>query len=215
MEYERPLIAVIGASNPGKEYVAEQGILVGKLLREYVDKKGTVFTGGVDGVGVDVYTGVMKYCVQRNTLSDKFFVLIPHYFLLQLRKDTEPTPFAYTPPVAYEALGRLTTRGHLDIIRAGNDMDQRRIELAKLADFVVVVNGSMGTLDEATLASHTKKIITLPETGGIAKLIAALKNNKLSFAEKYNLTTQGVAIEELNVNNVVVSSIDQLMQALS
>ena len=119
---KKPIIGVIGATAPQNDYNRNQGIKVGYKLREAINSAGTIFTGGVNGVGVDVYIGVMKFCVDHGNLDDKFFVLIPQF--LTIRGTQEQ--ISYDTPEAYHVLAALTTKGHLEIVYAGDSMDERR-----------------------------------------------------------------------------------------
>ncbi len=172
---ESPLIAVIGASNPKENYEKKMGIEVGYYLKEFFRSKGGyIFTGGVDGVGVDVYTGVMKYCIDKtnNSINDNFFILIPHYFEISDSNHNFLIQETYEPPSAYESLGMLSKKGQLDKIIIGIDMEERRKYLAMIADIIVVVNGGHGTIHEAVEGlKNNKPVINLFNTGGATKIL--------------------------------------------
>lgn len=80
---ETPKIVVVGATAPTISYERADGIDVGYAIRKFLEgRKGSVFTGGVDGIGSDVYAGVLKYCIAEQTrtgkpVDDRFFVVIP------------------------------------------------------------------------------------------------------------------------------------------
>ena len=157
------------------------GMKVGYVLRSYVEREeGSIFTGGVEGVGVDVYTGVTRFCIDEGIrrgelLEDGFFVLIPENIEVG-SKETYRT-MKYNPPDSYEALAQLSRRRELDIVRAGANMNERREKVAEVADVIITVNGGMGTLDEAVNALKlSKRVITLPYTGGAARVLDKLRN---------------------------------------
>src|SRR3990167_6541755 len=75
-KYEHPIIGIIGATQPLPGYNPREAVKLGYLLRQSMEKKGTLFTGGVHGVGVDIYRGIIDYCLEKN-VSDKFFILFP------------------------------------------------------------------------------------------------------------------------------------------
>jgi hypothetical protein len=145
-------------------------------------RQGTLFTGGVEGVGADAYTGIMKYCIDELRTAktgvkmpdDRFFVLVPAFNppsmvnkvrLLGINRQS----FPYIVPEVYQALGSLSERGKIDVVVAGNNMAERRGYLACVADALVVINGGTGTLDEAVMAlQNGKPVITLSYSGGAA-----------------------------------------------
>jgi len=170
IQRSRPLIAVIGAAKPGPDYTRKKGVAIGYKLREFLggDRDGTIFTGGVEGVGVDVYEGVLTYCVdivrKRPGLLpyDRFFVLVPEDFGV---------------PDFYTRLAALSKTGKLDVIRAGEDMAERRRNLAQEADIVIAVNGHGGSFDEAFIALESgKPLIALSDAGGVSLALSEIKN---------------------------------------
>ncbi len=200
-----PLIGVIGASAPTPPYRLEMGIAVGYALRGYIETAGgTVFTGGVAGVGVDTYIGVMQFCTRAaprhgRILDDRFFALIPRYhepsFMdsLEALLPKKPTEMPYEPPGEYAALGYLTPRGQVDCVYAGKNMEERRTYLAEIADVILVVNGGAGTLDEAHKAlKEGKSIIALPYTGGAAAAIGQMKEEHISPGLTASLSRLGI-----------------------
>ena len=80
-KYESPIIGIIGATSPLPGYDSDDAYRMGYELREIVNDKGVLFTGGVSGVGLDVYRGIVDYCVEKD-VEDRFFVLIPDNFEL-------------------------------------------------------------------------------------------------------------------------------------
>lgn len=181
---QQPLIAVIGATFPTNEYKRDRGIEVGYLLRKYIDKReGTLFTGGVNGIGVDVYTGIIKYCVDylkenRTMPDDRFFVLTPMYaYIPPTSKLSLEKKEYFEPPETYYALGAISKRESLEIVTAGEDLAERRNYLSKLADVLITINGGSGTFDEALGAIQNKKpVITMSYSGGAAFLLGEMKN---------------------------------------
>lgn len=219
---ESPLIAVIGATNPKKDYKEKMGIETGYYLREFIDsRKGNIFTGGVDGVGVDVYAGVMKYCINKiinkkaNIIDDRFFVLIPshldlvssHSFLNEISYESSP----YYPPSSYEYFGILTSKGKLDKIVAGKDMNERREYLAMIADIIVVVNGGCGTIHEAIEGlKNNKPVINLFKTGGATKILKYISEDK-SRNKHFNGI---IKREDLNFNKDLLHQADSISNAV-
>jgi len=188
-----PLIAVIGSTTPSKPYELGMGVTIGYELRKSIDPhNGSLFTGGVEGVGIDVYTGIMKYCidqvckpglrlVQAQLPEDRFFVLIPEYQSIYEGRKNVGLPIPYNPPREYELLASLSTRGSLDIQRGGQDMAERREILAHVADVLIMVNGSAGTFDEGVKALGLgKPVIAMNYSGGAALLLSTLKENNFS-----------------------------------
>ena len=176
-EGRSPIIGVIGATFPTMPYKKHMGMKVGYVLRSYVEREeGSIFTGGVEGVGVDVYTGVTRFCIDEGIrrgelLEDGFFVLIPENIEVG-SKETYRT-MKYNPPDSYEALAQLSRRRELDIVRAGANMNERREKVAEVADVIITVNGGMGTLDEAVNKIRGKK-------GTPVKLLILRNNEKRS-----------------------------------
>ncbi len=162
-KYTHPIIAVIGAAMPSEGYDQVAAYRLGYRLREMLDKEGTLFTGGSPGVGVDIYGGIIDYCIEKG-VNDRFFTLIP--------EGIEPFP-------GYSDLAK--KRGsEVNIERLGKDMAERRSFLAALADMLVVVNGSSGTLDEALKGLVLGKLVlALNNSGGIANILPFIKSGEL------------------------------------
>ena len=204
-----PLIGILGSTRPTKDYKKKMGIDVGYVVRQHLkDRVGYVFTGGVGGVGIDAYKGVTLYCEDESNTTgvlpdDKFFILIPHRYNIRVKnednlqgeKNLFSTP--YDPPEMYEKLGSLSKRGSLDIVRAGSSMDERRRYVAEFADTAVVVNGGLGTLDEAFLAlERGKRVITLPYSGGISVILEHILQKDSSLMFKNYLEEEQIVIPE-------------------
>jgi hypothetical protein len=219
---EQPLIAIIGATVPTKEYDRHFGMEVGYLIRQHISPlNGTLFTGGVNGVGVDVYTGVMQYCVDelrrdrtgKKMPDDRFFVLVPSHEYIPCGKGfglLEPkyqcVPFEV--PEAYHALGAISERKSLDIVTAGDDLAERRQYLAHLADVLVAVNGTDGTLDEALIAlQNGKPVITLSYSGGAALSLQTIKISPRAIKFSQNITRQfGDSIRDIDTGLIYIAS---------
>ncbi|MDO8508806.1 MAG: hypothetical protein Q7S27_03930 [Nanoarchaeota archaeon] len=164
-KYERPLIGIIGAANPLPDYDSDDGYRLGYELREAVNNKGTLFTGGVPGIGVDVYSGIVDYSVEKG-LDDKFFILFPEM-------EMEPSEDYFT-------LANKTKNGSLRVEKIGKDMGERRSYIAAVADLVVLINGSTGTLDETLKSLYLgKQILCLQNSGGAARVISRFKKGEV------------------------------------
>ncbi len=196
-----PLISVIGAISPSREYVKEMGFETGFALREFIEKRrGSIFTGGVDGVGVDIYAGILAYCLRngsQQSQDDRFFVLVPQFVIPNRREDLDKS-FEYAPPQSYEALAMLNSNQQLGIEVAGVDMSERRRYLAEVADVFVALNGGLGTVDEATMAlQHGKSVVALANSGGAAGILAAIKTSQLDVKIENELRRYHVPLDEL------------------
>jgi hypothetical protein len=193
-----PLIAAIGAGDPDKPYTIPMGMKAGYGIAEYIDDNyhGTLFTGGMNGVGADIFVGVTRYRMhashgQPPVINFRhFFVLIPEretHSIMGFGEFIEPFQESYS----YRQLAALTGD---DIIRerAGDSLEERRICLAHTADFAVCLNGTGGTLDEAAMIlQHGKPVITCAESGGVSEALQTYKtylvgnfNMKLKWLEK-------------------------------
>ncbi len=165
-KYEHPIIGIIGATSPLQGYDSQEARKLGYRLRGLVEKRGSLFTGGVSGVGVDTYRGIVDYCLERR-VSDKFFILFP---------DIEPEP-----DKEYFRLAEQTNEGILKLERAGKNMEERRTYVGAVADLLIVVNGAEGTIDEAIRGLLLEKpIICLQNSGGAAEIMAKLKRGEIN-----------------------------------
>lgn len=224
---EQPLIAIIGATVPTREYERRFGVEVGFLLRQHIEsRRGTLFTGGVSGVGVDVYAGIMQYCVDelrkqqinKKMPDDRFFVLVPGNDCITFRKDLnlkepeyESVPFEV--PEAYHALGLISERRKLDVVAAGNDLGERRAYLSQVADILIAVNGGMGTLDEALNAiENGKSVIALSYSGGAASMLHSIKDpSKVKKFKPKDIVSISRIRQDVNPNLIYVASDTQEM----
>lgn len=230
---ETPLIGIVGATSPNyREYTPKMGEVVGYALRKYIaQRKGSLFTGGVKGVGLDVYRGIVSAC-QPNEKSegskveeDRFFVLVPTDILLSAIEGEDSKEALYTSysiPREYEELAKTTKSGELRIVRAGKDMSERRKHLAKVADALVVVNGGLGTLDEALGAIKGRKpVIPIVSTGEVPSLLEAFKRRPNRFRKLVG--GMGYSVDNLDrsfiypVNNAleVISVLENLLYTLA
>ncbi len=168
-----PLIAVIGAASPGYEYVPQLGIVAGYELRKLCKDKGYLFSGGVEGIGADVFTGACIYATQ-NKFPSKFFVVIPdNYTILDDSHNDLVVPYDISN--TYKAIERITDT-ECEIVRAGYEMSERRLYLSAIADVVIVINGGSGTFDEAKIAlEFGKTVIALQSSGGAAEALCQWK----------------------------------------
>lgn len=174
---DAPLIAIIGATSPGWGYELDMGFMTGFECRRAAESHNAwVFTGGVSGVGLDAYAGVLRYETDKSA-SHRFFMLIPNQF--GFKDQTGAVRFyPYSPPTEYNLLARLVDGGSPKKVRAGQDMSERRRYLASVADVAVMVNGSGGTLDEAfALLRHDKTVVAVKGTGGAADDLLDAKAN--------------------------------------
>lgn len=186
-KFTGPLIAVIGASSPGYEYAPQLGIVAGYELRKLCNNNGYLFSGGVEGVGADVFTGACIYATQ-NKFPSKFFVVIPDNYTIPGDQYDDDRVLPYELSEAYKAIERIT-ESECEIVRAGYEMAERRLYLSAIADVVVAINGSSGTFDEAKLAlEFGKTVIALQSSGGAAKALCQWKvGYKPKTSDKHNL----------------------------
>ena len=184
--YELPLIGVIGATVPLHGYNSLNCRMLGYKLRELVNGGGTLFTGGVEGVGLDFYEGVSDYCEEHKT-DDKFFVLFPE-FNFEVNK-------------SYHDLAKKTKNKILAIEKIGKDFEERRSYLAMLVDKLIVVNGSDGTMDEALKSLYfNKEVYSMAGSGGAADILKEIKEGKrekLPFLENLDNLYLSKSNEEL------------------
>ncbi|MDD5513070.1 MAG: hypothetical protein PHD09_04830, partial [Candidatus Omnitrophica bacterium] len=187
-QYHGIKVGIIGAAAPTKEYSSNSGVELGRKLSNYLGDNGFVFTGGVSGVGVDVYRGVVDTGKGKN---DRFFILLPEEI-----------------PPAKEYLD-VTSDRQVNTAYFGEDMFERRIGMAKVADVLVVVNGRGGTLHEAISAlEENKKVIVLNQGGAGGLLyLAKLENSVLP-----GLADSGLRKEHLK--NIFLADISNIEKTL-
>jgi len=208
-----PLIGIIGSTRPTEIYNMQMGIQVGYEIRKFLDNsKGKIFTGGVNGVGVDSYVGVLKFCIEniqkKGYLDEsKFFVAIPKFDAETRFEDFFPREIniPYSPSSAYFNLANLSKENKLEIEVIGENMEERREKLAKLTDLVVVVNGGAGTFEEAIMTLNASKpVISLNGSGGAAQILNFLKNDiDISlFIKKYHNAERIQSLDKSNLYNI-------------
>ncbi len=174
-------IAIIGSTQPGYPYESSYGFNVGYLLTTTLPEA-KVFTGGVNGVGLDVFLG----CVAASK-TPNYTVMIPNGVLRRNDSwdkmlDTEDEKFILEPydlPESYTTVSKIT-KTPINIVRAGEHMGERRRALVEACDTFIVMHGSNGTLDEALGAIESgKRVVVIENTGGAAFLLAQKKNNTM------------------------------------
>ena len=157
-------------------------------LRRYTKDNGFIFTGGVAGVGVDVFKGVLEENHGQNT---RFFVLLPK---------------GVSPDHDYD---KLSFPNEVEVVPFGRDMFERRIGMGKVADVVIVLNGRYGTLHEALCGlENGKKLIVLNHGGAGSLLYYAKAKNVLPAS----LVKAGFRQEHLN--NIILADIEHIEDAL-
>ncbi|MCP4652019.1 MAG: HAD-IIB family hydrolase [Candidatus Omnitrophica bacterium] len=188
-EYEGIRIGVIGAVSPSSDYSPTIGEELGRCLADYVKDKGYVFTGGVPGVGKDVYQGV---CSLSQNSDERFFALLPQGM----------------SAVGYS---RISPNNRVAVQYIGKDMHQRRVGMAMVADVMIVLNGSLGTIHEAVVAlKNNKKVIVLNYGGAGKQLYMAKLNNELTS----DLKAEGLELPDLD-NVIAANSIEEVSMMLS
>ncbi|MDD5775197.1 MAG: HAD hydrolase family protein [Candidatus Omnitrophica bacterium] len=180
------LIAVIGATNPTLKYSFETGEHLGAKLGSYAEQQDAVlFTGGVAGVGVDVFNGFSRV---NKTPGARFFVVLPE---------------GQRPSGGYGAA--------VPVVTFGLDMVERRIGMGKIPDVLIVLNGQGGTLDEARVGlENGKKLIVLDHGGAGSILYRAKENGKLN----QDLLDAGITKLEY-LDQVILGNIDNIASALN
>jgi len=182
--YAGPKISVIGAVSPTAPYTIDIGVKIGAKLREYAGTDGYIFTGGVEGVGLDIYGGIASVVGGG---EDRFFVLLPE---------------GVNVPGGYN---RVSQKGAVAVEYFGSDMFERRIGMGKVADVVIVLNGGGGTLHEAACAlADGKKVIVFDYGGAGSALYQAKKTGAVS-AE-----LERVGITERNLDQIILGSVDAI-----
>lgn len=163
--HEHPIIGIIGATSPLPDYDSDDAYRLGYELRQVVDNKGSLFTGGVSGVGIDVYRGIADYCLEKG-VDDKFFVLFPN--------------MDFEPPQEYFKLAGKTKNRVLRVEKVGQDMEERRSYVGAVADLLVLVNGSVGTIDEALKGLFLgKQVVCLQNSGGASDVLSRFKKGEI------------------------------------
>jgi len=188
-KYPGVRIGVIGAVAPTRMYRSILGEQLGKILREHVSNKGFVFTGGVSGVGVDVYRGVVE---GSNGKDDRFFVLLPEG--MSAGRDYR----------------KISPAKKVCTANLGEGMLERRMGMGRVSSLLIVLNGSNGTLHEAVSAlQNGKKIIALDYGGAGSLLYDAKIKNELS----KTLIFEGLKTEHLD--NIIPADITDIEEILA
>lgn len=178
-----PAVGILGAQYPEYPYICKMGVEVGYLLRKYLPESGVLFTGGVQGVGEDVYGGIINYCIEYGLEEDRFFVLVP--------KGDRPSEGYYKQTKRFSH--------KLEIIHQGETDIQRQEKMAEQGEVFIVVNGGYGTLNECVHAiNRRRKIIVLPFTGGIAK--------EMAYAKIHGINSLKQKLSELDHHSDVIDS---------
>ena len=136
-----PKIALLG----GRRLVDRQALRIAYSLGEAIVAQGyQLFTGGVSGAGEEVSRGAYRYLKKRG--EDP------------VDRITSVVPQGYEPSHSY---GKTLYRG--------KDWEERRRELVKIADILIVVGGGEGTRQEIGFAlEEGKPLIPIGSTGGEA-----------------------------------------------
>jgi predicted Rossmann-fold nucleotide-binding protein len=172
-------IVVIGAQVPDYSYDSSMGIRVGNIIAKMMKKGDVLITGGVEGVGLDVFTG-FGLTPSKGT----FECIIPKQ-TQSIGKNKEVINTPYHLPEAYQIVSKLTKKT-IQVISAGNNMAERREFLAKSVDIAIVMNGGIGTLHEAVmLLQNGIPVIAIPRTGGIAELLSAYIYNDIEYIDVF------------------------------
>jgi hypothetical protein len=213
-ERETPIIGVIGASVPDSLYDELDGMGLGYKLRMHLkDQRGTIFTGGVGGVGVDTYKGVVLGTkdLRResgNEVPDKFFLLVPE--TVEVGRKIIP----YCPPAEYKALAKSLGK-KIDMVVAGYSMGERRMYVAEVADVLIMANGGLGTLDEALLGvKNGRPVIPITSTSGAAMYLNYLVKSKSGDRLLERLAERGIDINPRKMNLDLVRPADDVEEAI-
>jgi hypothetical protein len=224
-------IGIIGSTTPSASYRPEMGLAAGIASRMALEQLGGgyVYTGGVEGVGVDSYGGVLHYAYNHH-VDPKFFAIIPETYTFVLNpkappKDRKLKTVAYSLPDDYLEMQDLILSLHpereLEEIPAfygGKGMVDRREIIVQIADALVMLNGSNGTLDEAIRAANLGiPLIVCEYSGGAARLLSLLVQGKElpSYLHEEEKTKLAKMVEEMNTESVVIlSEEDGILNAL-
>lgn len=220
-DIEKPVIAVLGATSPNEDYIPLMGWRIGRLLRDEV-MNGSICTGGVEGVGLDVYCGFVDTCLQTSDKpNDRFFVAIPTHTLEMpsLMDDDIRSPYCkpqlvpYSAPKGYQIAAKLLHQ-ELKVLRVGADMAERRKKLAEMANIAIAINGGMGTLEEIVLAASLgARVFIDGNSGGACRIIAKMKHENLS---DIRIGRAVISIPSKDMERIdVFTDIDQLGKMLS
>lgn len=150
-EYRPPRIGVIGGTCLSR-YNEDLCIAIGAALRMFADKEGWLFTGGVEGVGLEVYRGIARYSSEHK-IDDRFFTLLPYG----------------STPWGYNEIARRLLKKEVKNESCGIDMSERRAAVSRVGTVLIMVEGGDGTWDEASQALRNKTpLISFYKSGGSA-----------------------------------------------
>lgn len=175
-----PIVGIIGATSPdAEEYSPLMSILAAQQVHDFCEKhNGSVFTGGVGGVGIDAYTGIAMKLRGNPNGDDRFFVLIPSQCQVHFQQHGRVISrlVDYRHPFAYDHLATFIGSKKLDVAVAGRDMEERRRYVAEVADILVLINGSGGTLHESLCGlAKERPVLAISGTGGVADKLIRVK----------------------------------------
>ena len=84
------------------------------------------------------------------------------------------------PPKEYFSLAEKTKDKTVNIERVGDTMNDRRTYVAAVADVLIVMNGSVGTIDEAVKGLILEKpVLCLETSGGAAAVLSRFKRGEI------------------------------------
>ena len=212
--YDHPIIGVIGSTLPRHPYQKAMGERAGFLLRQYIADRGTLFTGGVEGVGVDVHRGLAQYCLEHEGAipPEKFFVLVPTH-TISPKESYQPQP--YTIPNEYLATHTSLSMLPLSIEHAGAHMGERRHYVGQVADLLVCLNGGRGTVDEAiTGLSNNVPVIALPATGGAAQTLLAFRHPHYGDIHREQASKMSIDVSSANFDLLHQATLDDLEETV-
>ena len=189
-------VIVIGATSPTEGYQNSDGEELGRHLGNWFkaepDRGNHLFTGGVDGVGVDVYKGLAG---ADSNADDIFSVLLPQFV---------------SPAPGYD---ENSPRGDVARDMIGQNMEQRRLGIGFVADILVVMNGEAGTMHEAiTGLKNGRKLIALAYGGAGQELYDA----KITGIIPDSLRREGLTEEHLKlITPSTMKEFENTLQAVS
>lgn len=179
--YNGPIVGIIGSTSPSYGYVPALGTMVGfnvcKVLSKY--ENSAIFTGGVEGVGLDAYTGISMYRIANKDSMCKFFTLIPDTTKRRILNTKEYEDVPYDLPYEYSMVSRFAemngVKDTLSIVRAGHGMAERRDYVGAIPDVVILMNGSNGSMAEALCTlDNDIPLLVLPSSGS-SEMIRCIK----------------------------------------
>lgn len=218
--YPSPIVGIIGSTAPDEsDYSPLMSIMVAQQVHDFCNaKKGSCFTGGVGGVGVDAFMGIALKAKGKPIGSDRFFILIPEQYAFAYEKHGEEHigMLDYNPPYAYNHMAQYIGKDRCNTIVAGEEMSARRRYVAQVADILVMVNGSGGTLHEGLLGlSGGKPLIVVSGTGGMADVLAECKRRDSWLMLSERLDTLKDVDDDPDMNSLYESDIEGVRTMLN